>query len=536
MITDKLLAFIPFTTSVMKRLFFGIILAFGLIGAAYDSLAQTRRFAIQLGVFQNPNTARFQSLQDLGSLLQDAHPKGTRIRLGDYPRRVMADSILQIVHRRGFKDAFTFQLDEPSRSPMENIIAASGRNILYTIQVGVYIDRNSLPNTSELKHLGALYELQEDGFIKLRLGAFAKRDSASAVLKTIREYGYSRAFITEVSPMVMKRDISASAGDMGEESFQTASLYKRMKGKLNGKWDVVVHVYMGGQSVSGHYNDPETGQHKRFSYHGGLDNPVTFVSNSRSIPQTLNFSFRDKESGKTVSMSLTESYDAGSARWEVMSFYRKKVKYQQGDQIGADIYLEYPYTKDLASKVAEQRINAGLAQIKGYTDPAGVGAIVEKQLNGNVRLVSAVYPKYSWLSETYETKILENDRHIFSVRMLYERVNSQTENKITFRSWDMRTGQELTLANQLRPGADKMLRTLLRKRLGERYAQLRPSLTDVNASVEDMLVNYYFTATGISFFRDHKPWSVIEGGITLSIPYKDIAQWLHDKNAVAAPK
>jgi hypothetical protein len=151
-----------------------------------------------------------------------------------------------------------------------------------------------------------------------------------------------------------------------------------------------------------------------------------------------------------------------------------------------------------------------------------------------MRLVSAVYPKYSWLSETYETKILENDNNIFSVRMLYERVDNRTENTITFRSWDLRSGRELTLDNQLRPGADKMLRTLLRKRLGERYAQLRPPLTDINASVEDMLVNYYFTTTGISFFRDHKPWSVIEGSITLSIPYKDIAQWLHDKNVVVA--
>jgi hypothetical protein len=516
----------------MKQLFHGAFLALCLTLTVNTAFAQTRRFAIQLGVFQNPNITRFQALQDLGSLLQDTHPNGmARIRLGDYPRRFTADSVLQIVHRRGFKDAFTFQLDEPTRSPMENIIAASGRNILYTIQVGVYIDRNSVPNTTELKHLGTLYELQEDGFIKLRLGAFATRDSAIAALKAIRDYGYIRAFITEVSPMVMKRDISAD--DMGE-SFQTASLYKRMKGKMNGKWDVVVHIYMGGQSISGYYNDPETGQHKRFSYHGGLDNPVSFASGTRLTPQSLNFSFRDKESGKTVAMNLKESYEAGALRWEIMSFYRKKVKDHQGEQIGADIYLEYPYTREMTNKVAEQRINIGLAQIKGYTDPTGVGALVEKQLSGNMRLVSAVYPKYSWLSETYETKILENDNNIFSVRMLYERVDNRTENTITFRSWDLRSGRELTLDNQLRPGADKMLRTLLRKRLGERYAQLRPPLTDINASVEDMLVNYYFTTTGISFFRDHKPWSVIEGSITLSIPYKDIAQWLHDKNVVVA--
>jgi hypothetical protein len=518
----------------MKRLIGSIFLVFCLLPAAYDTLAQTRRFAIQLGVFQNPNMERFRRLQDLGSLLQDKHPNGlARIRLGDYTRRVVADSILQIVHRRGFKDAFTFQLDEPTRSPIENMIAASGRNILYTIQVGVYIDRNSIPNTRDLKNLGTLYELQEDGFVKLRLGAFVTRDSANAILKIVRDYGYSRAFITEVSPLVMKRDISAATDDI-EESFQTASIYKRMKGKMNGKWDVVVHVYMGGQSVSGYYNDPETGQHKRFSYHGSLDNPVSFASNNRIAPQSLNFNFPDKESGKIISMNLKEVYEEGSVQWEVMSLYRKKVKDYQGEQIGADIYLEYPFTQQLANKAAQQHINAGLVQIKDYTDPADVGVLVEKQLNKNVRLVSALYPKYSWLSETYETKILENDRYIFSVRMLYERINNQTESAITFRSWDLRTGQELTLANQLRPGADRALRTLLRKRLGQRYAKLRPSLTDVNASVEEMLTKYYFTATGISFFRDHKPWSVIEGSITLSVPYKDIAQWLHEKNVVAA--
>ncbi|WP_448520152.1 hypothetical protein [Rhodoflexus sp.] len=515
----------------MKRLLPRCLIAFCLTLVVNFLQAQMRSFAIQLGVFQNPDPNRFRSLQDLGSILQDVHPNGMiRLRLGDYPRRAMADSILLIVRRRGFKDAFTYQREEQRRSPMENIIAASGRNILYSIQVGVYIDRNSVPNTANLKHLGVLHELQEDGFIKLRLGAFVSRDSANQVLKAIREAGYTRAFITEVSPLVMQRDISAD--DMGE-SFQTSTLYKRMKGKINGKFDVIVHVYMGGQSISGYYNDPQTGEHKRFSYHGGLDNnPLVLTSNSRLTPQTLNFSFRDKESGQTVSMNLRESYEAGAVKWDVMSLYRKKVKEHQGDQIGADVYLEYPYTGELSNKIAEQRINVSLAQIKGYTDPGSVGALVERQLNSNVRLVNAAYPQYSWLSETYETKILENDRHIFSVRMLYERINNQTESQIIFRSWDMRTGQELTLANQLRPGADKMLRILLRRKLGERYANLRPTLTDINASVEEMLLNYYFTATGITFFREHKPWSMIEGSITLSVTYQEILQWLQDNSAI----
>lgn len=518
----------------MKQLFFGSLIVFCLTCVTGIVQAQTRSFAIQLGVFRNPDAKRFSSLQDLGSILQDTHPNGLiRIRLGDYPRRVIADSILTIVRRRGFRDAFTFQLEEQVRSPMEALIAASGRNILYTIQVGVYIDRNSVPNTANLKSLGVLHELQEDGFIKLRLGAFATRDSANRILKIVRDAGYSRAFITEVSPLVMKRDISGTADDMSE-SLQASGIYRRMRGKMNGTFDIVAHVYIGGQSISGYYNDPQTGEHKPFSYHGSLDNPVTFVTTPRLTPQTLNFSFKDKESGKTVSMSLKESYETGSVRWDIMSFYRKKVKDHQGEQIGADVYLEYPYTQELPNKAAEQRINLILAQISGYTDPASVGALVEKQLNANVRLVNAVYPQYSWLSETYETKILENDHHIFSVRMLYERVSNKTENKIVFRSWDMRTGQELTLANQLRPGADKMLRTLLRRKLGERYAHIRPTLTDLNASVEEMLVNYYFTATGITFFREHKPWSMIEGSLTVSVPYKEIAQWLQDNNVVAA--
>lgn len=522
----------------MKRLLLLGCFVCCFFGAA-DLSAQTRRFAVQLGVFRTPDVKRFQSLRDLGEILQDAHPNGmTRIRLGDYPRRVTADSILRIVRQRGFKDAFTFQVETPPPASVENIIAASGRNILYTIQVGVYIDRNSLPNTSELKHLGTLYELQEDGFIKLRLGAFATRDSANAVLKAVRNYGYVRAFITEVSPLVMRRDIGTLTDDTGEELFQTAAVYKRMKGKINGKQDVVAHVYLGGQSISGYYNDPETGQHRRFHYHGSLENPIAiaFASAGDNRPQTLNFTFRDKETGKTLNMNLTEAYDGGSARWEIMSFYRKKVKEHRGEQIGADLYLEYPYTRDLAAKIAEQRINAELVQLKGYADPGGIGALIEKQLNTNVRLVSAFYPQYAWLSETYETKILENDRHIFSVRMLYERVSNRTETKIAFRSWDMRTGEELTLANSLLPGYEKALRTLLRKKTGERYAHLRPSLTDINASVEEMMSNFYFTATGISFFRDHKPWSVIEGAITVSVPYGEIAQWLRDKSLIAAPR
>ncbi|MCS7019812.1 MAG: SPOR domain-containing protein [Cytophagales bacterium] len=519
----------------MKQFFIGTCLACCLIVASCHVYAQTRKFAIQLGVFQKPNTNRFEKLQDLGTLLQDPHPSGfTRIRLGDYPRRVMADSILRIVRQRGFTDAFVFQVEQPDWSA-ENILAATGKTTLYTIQVGVYIDRNSLPNPAALKHLGTLYELQEEGFIKLRLGTFTTRDSAEAVLKVIRDYGYVRAFVTETNPTVMNRDLRALADRTGEEALQAASTYKRMKGKINNQYPVVAQVYLSSQSVSGYYNDPETGQHKYFHYHGGLENPITtFASNNRQLPQTFHLHFRDKQSGKNISLSLSESYDNGSAKWEIISLYRKKVKDYQGNQIGSDIYVEYPYTRDLPSKIAEQRINAALSQIKGYTDPSSIGNLAERLLAANMRLVETIYPQYNWISETYETKILENDRHIFSVRMLYERINNQTENKLLFRSWDMRTGQELTLSNQLLPGYEKALRTLLRKRIGEQYAHLRPTITDLNASVEEMLTRYYFTATGISFFREHKPWSAIEGNITFSIPYKDIAQWLRDKS-LASP-
>lgn len=497
---------------------------------------QRRIFAIQLGAFQNstPDLSSFQSLKDLGQLFTDRRADGlTRLRLGDYPQRTVADSILRIVRKRGFHDAFTFQLEEKRTILPDSIFATSGKNVLYTIQVGTYIDRNSLPNTSELKQLGSLYELQEDGFIKLRLGAFLSKDSAEALLKTVRKYGYSRAFIAEIDPKVMLRDLTTN--EKGE-LFQTTNVYKRMKGKLNNRYDIVAHVYVSGQSVSGYFNDPQTGQHRRFSYYGKLDSSFVFASGSRFIPQSLKLHFKDRESGEVLALHLQESYDEGGIRWEIISMYRKQVRNHQHGQVGADLYLEYPYSYELANKAEAQKLLHSLAQIKDYKDPYTAAALVEKQLSSNVRLVSASFPEYTWLSETYETKILENDRHFFTVRLLYERIGKQAESRISFRSWDLRNGEELTLANQLRPGADKALRNLLRRKLSQRYAHLRPSTADINASVEEMLANYYFTAMGISFFRQHQPWSAIEGSITLSVTYQEIAQWLRENSLARSNK
>ncbi|MCU0451075.1 MAG: SPOR domain-containing protein [Bernardetiaceae bacterium] len=494
------------------------------------------RFAVQLGVFKAPDEAKFNPLADLGRLLRDTVPGGRlRLRLGDYPTRAQADSVLAVAKERGFAGLFVIPAPKVAAAP--GFLAASGRGARYTVQLGAYQDRSSVPNPKQVQRLGSLYELEQGNTLKLRLGDYDSRAAAAKDLQAVKKLGYRDAYISEADPSTLARENLALAAS-GRE-FQTSNTYKRMEGTLNGKWRIVAHVYFSGASLSGYYADPQTRERRQFTYYGYRPNepqiPITTTKIKANLPGApsqnpgngnLQFAAKDPATGQELRFSLRENYPPTSAQVNVVSVYRKKTQPVAQGEIGADVYLEYPAITRLTDAAVAQRLNPQLVQIKGISDPKSLLSQLDQQLASGLKEVNRHYPNYRWLSETFETKILENDRNLLSVRLLQEHVIDEPKNQVTHRSWDLTTGSELKINEQLANGYERQLKLLLRRKLGKKYADLRPSLSDVNRSVADMLGNYYFTSTGLVFFRPYQTDSKIQEPVELTLNYDELRPFI----------
>jgi SPOR domain len=509
-------------------------LAFALLFWASHLLAQTivkPNFAVQLGVFRSPDLAKFQPVADLGQLLTDSTQAGlVRLRLGDYPSRAQADSVLGVLRARGFKSGFVVQA--PASSP-RGFAAASGRASAYQVQLGAYSDRSSVPaNVDQLKQLGNVQEVEEGELLKLRLGTFDSRKDAEAQAQAAKQLGFKSAYVSEASQNTLARE-SLVRGATGK-AFEITNTYKRMEGLLNGRFPVVVQVYFNGSSLLGFYNDPETNEHRKFVYYGyktGHDRlPGSLTSSSRtgsrpssgSAGQVLQIVTKDQATGRELRFNLRETYSPQSAQIVIKTLYRKKIQPAKDGEIGADIYVEYPVITRAGNASLGALLNPQLVQVKGVTDPNSLSTQVDLALAEGLKKVGSFYPQYRWLSETLETKVLENSQDLLSVRLVEELVIAEPKSKITHRSFQLSTGRELKLADQLTAGHERPLRTILRRKVGKKYEDLRAPLADVNSSVDEMLANYYFTSRGIVFYRQYRASSVIQEPIEITVDYREV--------------
>jgi SPOR domain len=519
----------------MRRFLVGLFLVLSGPMVAQHLLPKPR-FAVQLGVFKAPDEAKFLPLTDLGRLLRDSVPGGRlRLRLGDYPTRAQADSVLAVAKDRGFAGLFVIPAPKGAAAP--GVLSAAGRGTRYTVQLGAYQDRSSVPNAKQVQSLGSLYELEQGSTLKLRLGDYGNRAAAAKDLATVKKLGYRDAYISEADPSTLARE-NLTLAATGRE-FQTSNTYKRMEGTLNGKWRIVAHVYFSGASLSGYYADPNTRERRQFTYYGYRPNepqiPITTTKIKANLPGApssqagsggLQFAAKDPATGQELRFNLRENYPPTSAQVNVVSVYRKKTQPVAQGEIGADVYLEYPTITRLADAAVAQRLNPQLVQIKGISDPKSLLSQLDQQLTSGLKEVNGHYPNYRWLSQTFETKILENDRNLLSVRLLQEHVIDEPKNRVAHRSWDLATGNELKISEQLANGYERQLKLILRRKLGKKYADLRPSLADVNRSVAEMLGNYYFTSTGLVFFRPYQAESKIQEPVEITLDYNELRPFI----------
>jgi len=117
--------------------------------------------------------------------------------------------------------------------------------------------------------------------------------------------------------------------------------------------------------------------------------------------------------------------------------------------------------------------------------------------------------------------------------MSSEQIVIEPQSKVTHKVFNLTNGTEITINEVLNAGFEKTIFHLLREKIGKQFAKLRPSVSEVNASVDEMMKNYYFTSQGIVFFRDYKKNSLLAEPIEITISYSEI-KLLVNKNGFLA--
>lgn len=554
------------TLTILRfSLFTSLFLLFGI--PLFAQVVKKQGFAIQLGAFTQPDKSRFSSLSDLGEIYTEEISKTTtRIKLGDYSTRQKADSVLKIVKARNYTKAYVISFDIVEEKPIKSVVNNTPSEVVasekrkpyqpkidrpqvarprsYSVQVGAYEKTTGMNNVPNLDKLGRTFIDEQDSLTKIMTGVFMDKDSADIYLTKVKDLGFEGAFVIETAmqdvlltapSLPMNPDLAHTYRPI--RNFETASFYKRMEGTLNNSFSIIVHAYFSSASITGFYDDPKSKSRKKFVYYGyragnnSLPETQTTSENGlivkasaspKSEQMKLIFTVKDIDTNESLNFSLKESYPLGSAQFDIISVYKKKSQQGKSGEMGSDLYLEYPTMVGTNSKIVENRINVLATQITGITDEESMAVKIDATLKQGMDKILSYYPQYRWLSQTYETKILENTKNLLSLRMSSEQIVIEPQSKVTHKVFNLLNGSEITLSDVLNTGFEKIIFQSLREKIGKQFAKLRPSISEVNTSVDEMMKNYYFTSQGIVFFRDYKKNSLLAEPIEITIPYSEI--------------
>ncbi len=553
------------TLTILRfSLFTSLFLLFGVPSLA--QVVKKQGFAIQLGAFTRPDKSRFSSLSDLGEIYaEEISKKTTRIKLGDYSTREKADSVLRIVKARNYTQAFVIVfaivVEKPiklaANTPNKVVPAEKGkpyqpkidrpqvaRPHAYSVQLGAYEKTTGMNDVPNLDKLERTFVDEQDSLTKIMTGVFLDKDSADIYLTKVKNLGFESAFVieTDLQDALLTAPSNSMNPDLAQtyrpiRNFETASFYKRMEGTLNSSFSIIVHAYFSSASITGFYDDPKSKSRKKFVYYG-------YRAGNNSLPETqstsenglmvkgaaspkseqmkLVFTVKDIDTNESLNFSLRENYPVGSAQFDIISIYKKKSQQGKSGEMGSDLYLEYPTMVGANSKIVENRINILATQLTGIADDESMAVKIDATLKQGIDKILSYYPQYRWLSQTYETKILENTKNLLSLRMSSEQIIIEPQSKVTHKVFNLLNGSEITLNEVLNAGFEKTIFQSLREKIGKQFAKLRPSISEVNTSVEEMMKNYYFTSQGIVFFRDYKKNSLLAEPIEITIPYSEI--------------
>jgi hypothetical protein len=482
-------------------------------------------YYIQLGLLRYPDTLQFATLNNIGKIYQETDGNQlTRILLGKYSSKTQATDLLKEVKTKGFEGFIVTRAENtPSNSPDEKPMVST----IYAVQLGAFKDQ--IPSTAKIEKYGKIFSVVESGYTKLRIGYFSKEEDALAILNRVKAYGFPKAglYVLHNPP---------SAGGRNEFipqtealAFQSASFYKRMQGKINGSQLVVVHLYYSENSFHGYYTDPTTAERKHFTYYGVNLNDKSqnkqkdvYITRFGNDSFGLSFGIKDKQTGKEDVFSLTEQYQRGAAHFDVVTVYRKKIKKLANGEIGADVFVEYPVMADYTDKQVEKKFNAVALQFSATTKAEqNMNAKIDNQLLADLSKIYKYFPQYNWISETYENKIIENSNYLLSIRYQVENILAVPKITIKHKSFNLKTGQEITAQELFTANSQKELQRLIETKLKTKYPKTKFTTTNLTATSTKMLQNFYATSYGVVFFYD-KGDGLPQSSLEIAIPYKEM--------------
>jgi hypothetical protein len=496
-------------------------------------------FYVQLGLLRYPDTLQFANLQTEGKLYQEAADNNmTRILIGKYPDRKTAVQKVETIKQKGFNGVFIVQRNEQN---IENQVIATTNDVakgvaptaenselkLYSVQLGAFKTKSQIPNTKHIEQYGKIILVQEGAYTKLRLGMFKQEEDALAILNRVKAYGFPQAglFVVHGLPASSREGFIPTTENA---ALQTASFYKRMQGKINGSQAVVVHLYYTETSFSGYYTEPMTAERKKFTYYGVNLNDKTqpqqrdvYITRFGGDSFGLNFGIKDKDTGKENVFSLNEQYQKGSANFDVVTVYRKKIKRLTHGEIGADVFVEYPMMTTYADKLVQQKFNASALQFTDGHSGSNINTKIESQLLSDLNQINQYFPKYNWISETYENRVIENSNYLLSIRYHVESILASPKVNVKHKTFNLKNGQLLTKNDIFIANPDNELKKLLDSKLKVRATKLKIKPADVSKITTAMLQNYYVTSFGIVFFYDNQALNK-QAAIEVCLPFKEM--------------
>ncbi len=181
------------------RLFPSLLFLFiAFVGNAQD----IPEYTVQVGQFINPKTADFERLSPLGFVYSTKRSDNhTDIFIGGFASDEAANKVVEKLKGQGYNNAFVSKLNTEaghSQTVVQLATKTSGDKI----------------NWNHYMQAGSLFVLLNGKELKILLGGFADLEAAKSRLVTLKELGFSDAFVKNVNNALLHEITAFEAGGM----------------------------------------------------------------------------------------------------------------------------------------------------------------------------------------------------------------------------------------------------------------------------------------------------------------------------------
>lgn len=162
-------------------------------------------YGVQLGAFKETiPVSRFRSLKNIDAFMDN---EGLiRYVIGHFSIHSQAESLLKVIHSKGYEDAFVVNVNVEKKFADEvvsiddvNIKASFRKKVEYRIQVGAFQDELNETMAKMYLKLEGIQEFSDDQMTYLTVGSYSTYEEAKAYLEGVSDAGIDDAFVIAIS-------------------------------------------------------------------------------------------------------------------------------------------------------------------------------------------------------------------------------------------------------------------------------------------------------------------------------------------------